>query len=187
LGLGSTWHELVCHAYTPPGRVAGVRFSIELRELSASLNKQQILLGFLVDAEPADVRVASPAKPYRTDGLWETTCFELFLQGRRHSYVELNFSPSSQWAAYNFASYREGMEALDLDPPMIGFWTDDGQPYISITIDLPIQPCGAVAVSAVIEETDGTKSYWALAHPPGPPDFHHPDCFALTLAAPEPS
>lgn len=42
-----------------------------------------------------------------------------------------------------------------------------------------------IALSAVIEEKDGTKSYWALRHPPGKPDFHHPDCFALTLEAPE--
>ncbi len=44
-----------------------------------------------------------------------------------------------------------------------------------------------LALSAVIEETDGTKSYWALRHPPGAPDFHHPDCFALTLEAPPPA
>jgi hypothetical protein len=181
--LGSTWHELVCHADTAPGRVRGVRFSIELRELSTTLNKRQIWLGFLVDAESADVRVASPTKPYRTDRLWQTTCFELFLQGRDDAYVELNFSPTTQWAAYSFKAYREGMERLELAPPVIGYWTDDGQPYISITFDLPMQPSGAVAVSAVIEETDGTKSYWALAHPPGAPDFHHPDCFALTLPA----
>jgi hypothetical protein len=31
----------------------------------------------------------------------------------------------------------------------------------------------------VIEETNGNKSYWALAHPPGKADFHHADCFAL--------
>jgi len=42
-----------------------------------------------------------------------------------------------------------------------------------------------LALSAVIEEIDGTKSYWALAHPPGKPDFHHPDCFTLTLGAPD--
>jgi hypothetical protein len=41
-----------------------------------------------------------------------------------------------------------------------------------------------VAISAVIEELDGTKSYWALAHPPGQPDFHHPACFAGQLAPP---
>jgi len=49
-------------------------------------------------------------------------------------------------------------------------------------------PVGArIGLSAVIEETDGTKSYWALRHPPGKPDFHHPDCFALTLGAPPPA
>ena len=43
-----------------------------------------------------------------------------------------------------------------------------------------------VAISAVIEEADGTKSYWALAHPPGKPDFHHADGFALQLPPPTP-
>ena len=38
-----------------------------------------------------------------------------------------------------------------------------------------------MAISAVIEETNGRLSYWALGHPPGKPDFHHPDCFALEL------
>jgi hypothetical protein len=33
-----------------------------------------------------------------------------------------------------------------------------------------------------LEEQDGTKSYWALAHPPGDkPDFHDPACFAAHL------
>lgn len=44
---------------------------------------------------------------------------------------------------------------------------------------------GALGLSAVIEEMGGTKSYWALAHPPGAPDFHHPTCFAATLPAPD--
>ena len=42
------------------------------------------------------------------------------------------------------------------------------------------------AVTAVIEELDGTKSYWALAHPPGDPDFHHADGFLLTLPSRRP-
>jgi hypothetical protein len=33
----------------------------------------------------------------------------------------------------------------------------------------------------VIEETNGAKSYWALKHPPGKPDFHHADGFVLEL------
>ena len=43
------------------------------------------------------------------------------------------------------------------------------------------------AISAVIEESDGTKSYWGLNHPPGEPDFHHPDCFVLDLPPPDPA
>jgi len=47
---------------------------------------------------------------------------------------------------------------------------------------IPLRP-GAMrlALSAVIEEERGRLSYWALRHPPGKPDFHHPDAFALAL------
>jgi hypothetical protein len=52
---------------------------------------------------------------------------------------------------------------------------------------LPIEAEWALGLSAVIEAADGSRSYWALRHPSSAPDFHHPDCFALTLAAPEAS
>jgi hypothetical protein len=41
-----------------------------------------------------------------------------------------------------------------------------------------------LGLSAVIHESNGHVSYWALAHPPGAPDFHHPDCFRLKLPPP---
>ena len=44
-----------------------------------------------------------------------------------------------------------------------------------------------LGLSAVIEERNGRLSYWALAFPPGKPDFHHPDCFALELPAARPA
>jgi hypothetical protein len=44
-----------------------------------------------------------------------------------------------------------------------------------------------LGLSAVIEETSGRKSYWALAHPLGHPDFHHADCFALQIPAASPA
>ena len=36
-------------------------------------------------------------------------------------------------------------------------------------------------LSAVLEEADGTRSYWALAHPAEKPDFHAADCFVAKL------
>jgi hypothetical protein len=49
--------------------------------------------------------------------------------------------------------------------------------------DLPADAAWRVGLSAVIEAKDGSFGYWALAHPPGRPDFHHDDCFALELPA----
>jgi hypothetical protein len=41
-----------------------------------------------------------------------------------------------------------------------------------------------LGLSAVIEESNGVLSYWALKHPPGNPDFHHPDAFVLEVNPP---
>ena len=46
----------------------------------------------------------------RADELWQTTCFELFLQaGWRGPTSSSTSRPSERWAAYDFAGYREGM------------------------------------------------------------------------------
>ncbi|MFC7537513.1 DOMON-like domain-containing protein [Sphingomonas sp. GCM10030256] len=120
---------------------------------------------------------STPAK--RTDDLWKTTCFELFVD-TADGYREYNFAPSAAWAAYAFDGYRSGMRELDLEhPPEIT--TDDlGDELI---VDAVIDLAGEVrfGLSAVIEESSGTRSYWALCHPDGPPDFHAEACFAATL------
>jgi hypothetical protein len=70
------------------------------------------------------------------------------------------------------------MSDLQIAPPHIEP-LEDG---VRITLEYA-SDVSQINLCAVIEEIDGTKSYWALAHPPGKPDFHHPDCFALTLPA----
>ena len=132
------------------------------------------------------------AKPDRTDGLWKSTCFELFVRDRGSvEYAEFNFSPSFQWAAYAFDRQREGMHQLELSGvPAIETVAAQKQYMLRAAISLPTALRRApvkIGLSAVIEETDGSISYWALAHPQGAPDFHHPDCFALELAAPLPA
>lgn len=136
-------------------------------------------IGFLVTGA-GHLLLPPPAPPARTDGLWEHLCFELFVKpGGGPGYFEFNFSPSSQWAAYSFDGYRMGMADLPLRiQPLV-------KGVLGAKLTLPAIGACSVGLSAVIEEGDGTKSYWALRHPPGTPDFHHPDCFALQLPAPE--
>jgi hypothetical protein len=149
----------------------------------------QLALRYIVEADAAALAVAPPTDPARTDGLWKTTCFEAFVRApEAEAYAELNFAPSGQWAAYAFDRPREGMHDAQLAPPAIA-WDPaalalDAQADLAL-IDL-LDPAGPwrLALTAVIEETSGARSYWALAHPPGKADFHALDGFALTLPGP---
>ncbi|HEX9933442.1 MAG TPA: DOMON-like domain-containing protein [Allosphingosinicella sp.] len=124
------------------------------------------------------------ARSERTDGLWQHACFEAFLGDEEgEGYAELNVSPSTQWAGYRFTSYRSERKEALLPPPRIELDLCDDR--LELRVALRLRPGGArrLGLSAVIEEEGGRLSYWALAHPPGKADFHHPDCFALELAA----
>ena len=122
-------------------------------------------------------------EPSRADELWKTTCFEAFLrEAEDQAYHEWNFAPSGSWAAYDFTGYRDGMTSPDIaSAPYIRmednltWWT------LGATIAVEAGKSWMLGLSAVLEEQDGTKSYWALAHPSESPDFHHPDCFVAKL------
>lgn len=140
-------------------------------------------LWFGVSARLDRFTLRPPAEGF-VDGLWESTCFEAFLKpAGESSYHEWNFAPSGEWAAYGFSGRREGMERLDVaHPPYIRVEDNLIWWALGATISVEAERAWELGLSAVVEEVDGTKSYWALAHPSGPPDFHHPDCFAARLA-----
>jgi hypothetical protein len=137
--------------------------------------------------------LAEPVVPARTDELWRTTCFELFVRPQGgEGYAEFNFSPSTRWAAYAFDGYRAGMRdlPLDVEPVIRAAEPEHENGYgIEVEVDLSAFPQLPLManITAVIEERDGSKSYWAIAHAPDKPDFHHPDCFVLQLPAPDAS
>lgn len=88
------------------------------------------------------------------------------------------------------AEKRDRYEASGLDT-MERF----GPTYFSARAQLALPPALTVSLdrawriglSTVVEERNGRISYWALAHPPGDPDFHHPSCFSLELPAAAPN
>lgn len=129
------------------------------------------------------------AAPSRADGLWRRTCFEAFVRaGPGEAYYEFNFSPSTEWAAYRFDGYRQGMAPAEgVEAPRIEpILTDEGfELNVSLNLgQVPGLPGAApwrLGLSAVIEDAAGAISYWALAHPPGKADFHHADGFTLDL------
>jgi len=171
------------HPETPCAAVSEIE--VELwRTQSGGLVLRYVATGLI-----RDVQFPAFSGWTRADGLWEHTCFEAFIRAAGgQTYCELNFSPSSQWAAYVFDRYREGMrEACDIHPQVemkYGEGLYELRAYIARDQleALSLRAPWRVALSAVIEQENGEKYYWALKHPPGKADFHHADGFALELS-----
>jgi len=172
--------KLIPNAAYPSEVVDDIQVRVE--RLGATL----VRLSYVATGRIDRIVLAPPAHPLRTDKLWEKTCFEAFLAPvSGPSYREFNFSPSGQWATYQFSAHRKGMVQAALPaPPEIEVARESCRLGITVTFspDLPFEPY-RLGLSAVIEEEGGVRSYWALDHPPGAPDFHDPSCFALELPA----
>jgi len=138
---------------------------------------------FGVGAPASKFAIPAVVQSERTEDLWQTTCFEAFLRDERaQAYREWNFAPSTQWAAYDFNNYRDGRAEAGVAPPYVRIEDNLTWWGLGATIAVPADQQWLLGLSAILEEQDGTKSYWALAHPNAEkPDFHDAACFAAHL------
>ena len=163
------------HPDTPANAVTAI-------EVEVAREGGVLRLKYRVTGVVADVLVPAPAEFESASELWKETCFEAFVMGSGEAYCEFNFAPSSRWAAYAFDGYRSGMRDFEVAPFYVE--TSAGPDWFELVAAVTPGETGPwrVGLSAVIEETDERKSYWALAHAAGKPDFHHGDAFVLELA-----
>lgn len=177
--------ELVCHPDTPAKAVRSIAVEVELSF------DDGFALRFIVDGEigalvlpqgEGELVIADSS----TDGLWQSSCFEAFLtEEGQPDYTEFNYAPDGRWACYQFDDYRSLLRIDQLAPWRMEVERSPGRFAMRIEPGIFPDTGSKLALATVIEEIDGTKSYWALCYPPGKPDFHHPDCFQLTLGAPD--
>ena len=183
----SSFVSLLAHSNTPNEAVRRVAARAQ------PAGPDSLRLQYVLEADLEHVlRIPLPAvHAGRMDELWAHTCFEAFValpQGP--GYLELNFSPSGEWAAYRFESYRAGMLPAVLDEaPRLALRRNGARLELQAEVSLRgTEVSGSrrlrLALSTVVEDREGRLSYWALRHAPGRPDFHHPDSFALALELP---
>jgi hypothetical protein len=152
-----------------------------------------LTLSYVLVGAISDLHVPAKTDPVRTDELWKRTCFEAFvLPQSGEAYAEFNIAPSTQWAAYRFDRYREGMrDAGEIAPLSVDVAATDERLTLDVAFDLGALPgfdCEApwrLGLTAVIEEAIGRISYWALTHPLPKPEFHNADGFTCCLPYPE--
>jgi len=167
--------------------VATTRIEVDVARPGAG----SLVLSYVVHGDIGALRLPAVTASERGDELWRHTCFEAFVgTAAGAAYYELNFAPSTQWAAYRFSSYRDGMRvATEFSAPRIEVQSASACYTLRASLDLdglsalPRDAGWRLGLAAITEDTGGDKSYWALAHPPGKADFHHFDCLALQFSA----
>lgn len=153
----------------------------------------QLDLSWCVTGEIGGLVVPPPGRRQRRNDLWRSTCFEAFVAPieaggyRGGPYAEVNVSPSGAWAVYAFDGYRRGCRDLaQAAARYVEANASAAQLEVhAVMTGVPLLSGEATQIalglSAVIEDIDGDLSYWALAHGPGAPDFHHASAFAATV------
>jgi len=173
---------LVCHPQTPSETIEGID------ALVGVASDNTLTLIFALACDLSCLRIPEPRSSRRADGLWQHTCFEAFVMADKGpGYREFNLSPSGEWAAYDFRDYRDGGALESALAPTIVVRRRLNRLELEAQIDWDSIPRGRslrLGLSAVVEDIDGARSYWALQHPPGKPDFHHTDSFTLQLGPP---
>jgi len=165
----------MCH----PGSASEAVRSIAAR---VHRTREGIALTYLLEGRLERLRIPPPRPPRIAARLWQHTCCEILIARKGlPGYHEFNLAPSGEWAAYAFARYRDGAPLVDekLDP-RISVRSSEGKLELDAFIRVD-RAALSLALAAVVEDEDGALSYWALKHPPGKPDFHHPDAFAAEL------
>lgn len=176
---------LNCHPETPTDAVRGMAARV------CRAPKGKLSVSFVLEGDLDRLRVPAPRAPSFASRLWQHTCCEIFIACKgMPAYYEFNLSPSGEWAAYAFDGYRSPRASepdAEAVAPEVAIRSTAGNLELDAVIRLdrisahhPIAPL-SLALSAVVEDSDGALSYWALRHPPGKPDFHHPEAFALEL------
>jgi hypothetical protein len=176
----------------PDSRLLAAR---HIEAQTARPRPDSLMLSYTVTGTMSDIRIPPVVAATRGDELWQHTCFEAFVRASSDAeYYEFNFAPSTQWAAYRFSGYRSGRRVADeIDAPQIEVQSDAQSCTLRASLNLRSVPALArqaswqIGLAAVVEDMTGGLSYWALAHPPGKPDFHHADCFAHEFSSAVPS
>jgi hypothetical protein len=175
--------SLACHPQTPSQAIQEI--NVEVGEsMSGSL-----MLTFSLVGDISSLSIPELLSSRKADHLWRHTCLEAFvMEGEGPEYREFNFSPSGEWAVYTFRGYRDGGELENELAPGIAVRNTMDRLELDAEICQDFLPQGRplrLGLSAVVEDVDGTLSYWALRHSPGKPDFHHSDNFAIQMSGPD--
>lgn len=146
----------------------------------------------------------------RQDGLWKSTCFEIFVAASATDsspvkpYFEINISPSGNWQCYRFDDYRQAQSVSNtfaVTQSSASHHAEHCSLSCTVEYSLPqfVTTSLNISISAILEMQPARTSridvampgsseltYYALTHPSKQPDFHLASSRLLKLYTDEP-
>ncbi|SFV50560.1 hypothetical protein MNB_SV-12-26 [hydrothermal vent metagenome] len=116
-------------------------------------------------------------KQQRANELWRDTCFELFIANHSSTeYYELNISPSTQWNAYHFKSYKEEMRETDVfsTPSIISHQLDKSYNLsfeMAFQEDIFVKKL-SINLAVILLDKEEMRHFYAINRCKESPDFH---------------
>ena len=102
---GTAAFTLACHPQTPSKSIREIDVVVE------EAKSGSLMLTFCLVGDISSLSIPESRSSQRAEHLWRHTCFEAFVMaGEGPEYLEFNFSPSGEWAVYEFRGYRDGGE-----------------------------------------------------------------------------
>jgi hypothetical protein len=126
--------------------------------------------------------------PKRVIGLWESTCFEIFIKNPlSDSYYEFNFSPEGHWNCFYFNNPKEKLkECTNVAFPVSAVTIAPEHYRFSIEINTESLKEGfwsskemEFGLTTIIEDEKNNLSFWAIEHHDEAPNFHNFSSFKL--------
>lgn len=171
---------------------SGNSFPFEIKA-TITINEELVTLDYKISNLIDSVALTSrKTKPQRTIGLWNATCFELFLKNKgANEYVEFNFSSSHDWNCFKFQNQNDELrEWTQLKKVDITSFRDTNLYHLKVVFLKSQLPSNfqnlerlLYSTTTVIKHADDTFSYWAIKHTDNKPNFHHPESFVDLVAA----
>lgn len=137
------------------------------------------------------ILISNPEQlPSRVIGLWESTCFEMFIKNKKlDEYFEFNCSSANNWNVFHFQKPRSALkEYLSVANLASSTVKKEDALTLSFWIDLKKFPGSFwqegqmnLGLTSVLESVSGELSYWALEHLDTKPNFHHGNSFTFQL------
>jgi hypothetical protein len=148
-------------------------------------------VAFELTGDLEKVLTSSPQEiPARVIGLWESTCFEMFIKNKNsEEYFEFNCSSANNWNVFYFQKQKAALkEFLPIASLASSSVQNKGSLRVSFWIDLERFPTSFwkdgqmnLGLTTVLESDSGELSYWALRHIDTRANFHMEKSFIYQL------